>query len=190
MIPLHKKNDPTDCNNYRGIALLNSAYKVLSLILLSRIEAYASNQIGEYQAGFRRNRSTTDQIHSLRNILEKRVERDIETYILFIDFKKSYDCLVRNAIWNAMYDLGIPKKLVRMAKACTVGSSNKVRVINELSSAFTVDSGVKQGDGLSPLLFNVTLESVIKDLWKDDTLVCKLLAYADDIAMLGNSKRN
>ncbi|KAI5737941.1 hypothetical protein M8J77_000982 [Diaphorina citri] len=187
IIPLHKKNDPTDCNNYRGIALLNTAYKVLSLILLSRIEAYSKDQIGEYQAGFRKNRSTTDQIHALRNILERRTERDIDTFILFIDFKKSYDCLIRNEIWNAMHELGIPKKLIRMVKECALGSVNRVRVAGEVSSAFTVESGLKQGDGLSPLLFNITLEKVIKDLWKDEILVCKLLAYADDIAMLGNN---
>lgn len=187
IIPLHKKGDPTYCNNYRGIALLNVCYKVMSLIILSRLEAYTSNQIGEYQAGFRRNRSTVDQIHSLRCLLEKRIERDIETFILFIDFKKSYDCLLRNAVWNAMQDLGIPKKLIRMVKACTLGSVNRVRVGYELSSAFTVESGLKQGDGLSPLLFNITLEKVIQELWKDNNLICKLLAYADDIAMLGNT---
>ncbi|KAI5721217.1 hypothetical protein M8J77_017625 [Diaphorina citri] len=59
---------------------------------------------------------------------------------------------------------------------------NKVRVGGELSTAFTVESGLKQGDGLSPLLFNVTLQKVIQDIWKDDSLVCELLAYADDIA--------
>uniref|UniRef100_A0A8D8Q0R7 Craniofacial development protein 2 n=1 Tax=Cacopsylla melanoneura TaxID=428564 RepID=A0A8D8Q0R7_9HEMI len=187
IIPLHKKNDPTDCNNYRGIALLNTCYKILSLIILSRIEAHTNGKIGEYQAGFRRNRSTTDQIHTLRNILEKRVERNIDTCILFIDFRKSYDCLIRNAIWNAMHELSIPRKLVNLVKQCCMGAVNKVRVGGEMSSAFEVETGLKQGDGISPLLFNITLQKVIQDLWQDETLICKLLAFADDIAMIGNT---
>lgn len=187
IIPLHKKNDKTDCNNYRGISLLNTCYKILSLLILKRIETYTTGRIGEYQAGFRPNRSTVDQIFTLSQILEKRIERNIPTHILFIDFKKSYDCLSRNSIWNAMQEIGVPKKLIRMTKECTNNSRNKVRVMGEESESFGVESGVKQGDGLSPLLFNITLEKVIKDLWKDNRLPAKLLAYADDIALFGNN---
>ena len=68
-VPIHKKGDRMDCNNYRGISLLSTSYKILSNILLSRMTPYANEIIGEYLGGFRRNRSTVDHIFSIRQIL-------------------------------------------------------------------------------------------------------------------------
>jgi hypothetical protein len=64
IVPVHKKGDKTDCSNYRGISLLSSSYKILSNILPSRLSPYIDEVIGDHQCGFRRNRSTTDQIRS------------------------------------------------------------------------------------------------------------------------------
>jgi hypothetical protein len=61
-LPIYKKGDKTDCNNYRGISLLSTAYKILSNILLARLTPYVNEIIGDHQCGFRRNRSTMDQI--------------------------------------------------------------------------------------------------------------------------------
>jgi hypothetical protein len=74
IVPIHKKGDETDCNNYRGISLLPTTYKILSNILLSRLIPYAKEIIGNYQCGFRRNRSTTDHIFCIRQILKKKCE--------------------------------------------------------------------------------------------------------------------
>jgi len=71
IIPIHKKGDKTDCNNYRGISLLPTTYKILSNILLSRLIPYAKEIIGDHQGGFRRNRSSIDHIFCIRQILEK-----------------------------------------------------------------------------------------------------------------------
>jgi hypothetical protein len=59
---IHKKGDNTDCNNYRGISLLSTAYRILSNILLARLIPYVNEVTGDNQCGFRRNRSTTDKI--------------------------------------------------------------------------------------------------------------------------------
>jgi hypothetical protein len=72
--PIYKKGDKTDCNNYRGISLLSTIYKILSNVLLSRSTPYAEKITGEHQCGFRRNRSTTDHIFCIRQILEKKWE--------------------------------------------------------------------------------------------------------------------
>jgi len=74
IVPVHKKGDRTDCNNYRGISLLPNTYKILSIILLSRLIPYAKEIIGDHQCGFRRNRSTIDHIFCIRQILEKKWE--------------------------------------------------------------------------------------------------------------------
>jgi len=77
--PIHEKGDIMECSNYRCVSLLNAAYKILSSILLARISPFAENIIGNYQCGFRRNISTTNQIFTLRQILEKTKEFGIET---------------------------------------------------------------------------------------------------------------
>ena len=90
IVPIYKKEDKTDCNNYRGKSLLPTTYKVLSNILLSRLTPYAEEVIGDHQFGFRRNKSTTDHIFCIRQILEKKWEYN-GVHQLFIDFKKAYD---------------------------------------------------------------------------------------------------
>jgi hypothetical protein len=74
VISIHKKGDRTDCSNYRGISLLSTLYKILSNILPARLTPYAGEITGDHQCGFRRNRSLTDQIFYMRQILEKKLE--------------------------------------------------------------------------------------------------------------------
>jgi hypothetical protein len=85
------RSDKTDCNNYRGISLLSTSCEILSNILLSRLSSYVDEIIGDHQCGFRRNRSTTDQIFFIRQILEKKWEYNETVHQLFVDFKKAYD---------------------------------------------------------------------------------------------------
>jgi hypothetical protein len=72
IVPIYKKGDKTDCSNYRGISLLSATYETLSNILLSRLTPYAEEIIGVHQCGFRRNRSATDHIFSIHQIIEKK----------------------------------------------------------------------------------------------------------------------
>jgi hypothetical protein len=88
IVPIHKKGDKMDCSNYRGISLFSTSYKILSNILLSRSTPYVDEIIGDYQCGFRRNRSTTDQMSCIHQILEKKWDYNGTVHQLFIDFKK------------------------------------------------------------------------------------------------------
>ena len=118
IVPIQKKGDKTDCNNYRGISLFTTTYKILSNFLLSRLIPYAEEIIGDHQCGFRRNRSTTDHIFCIRQILEKIWEHNEAVHQLFIDLKKAYDSVRREALYNILIEFGIPKKLVRLIKMC------------------------------------------------------------------------
>jgi len=81
IVPIHKKGDKTDCNNYRDISLLPTTYRILSNILLSRLMPYAKEIIGDHQCGFRRYRSTTDHIFCIRQVLEKKKENTMKKFI-------------------------------------------------------------------------------------------------------------
>jgi hypothetical protein len=79
---------------------------------------YAEEIIGDHQCGFRRNRLTTDRIFCIRQILEKKWEYNEVVNQLFINFKKAYDSVRMEALYNILIEFGIPKKLVRLIKMC------------------------------------------------------------------------
>jgi len=133
IVHILKKGDKTDCNYYRGISLLPTTYKILSNILLSRLIPHAEEVTGDHQYGFRRNRSTTDHIFCIRQILEKKWEYNEAVHQLFIDFKKAYDSVRREVLYNILIEYGIPKKLVRLLKMCLTETNSRVRVGKNLS---------------------------------------------------------
>jgi hypothetical protein len=102
VVPTHNKGDKTDCSNYRGNSLLSNSYKILSSILLSRLTPYADEIIGDHQYGFRCNRTMTDQIFYIRQILEKRWEYNGTVHQMFIDFKKAYDSVRREVLYKIL----------------------------------------------------------------------------------------
>jgi hypothetical protein len=112
----------TSINLYRRKGVLSTSYKILSKILLSRLVPYID------ECAFRRNRSTTDQIFCIRRILEKKWEYNETVHLLFIDFKKAYDSVRREVLYNILIEFGVPMKLVRLIKMCLNETYNKVRI--------------------------------------------------------------
>jgi hypothetical protein len=96
-------------------------------ILLSRVIPYADEIIGDHQCGFRRNLSTTYQTY-IRQILEKKWEYNGTVHQLFIDFKKAYDSVRREALYNILIEFGIPRKLVGLIKMCLNETYSRVRI--------------------------------------------------------------
>ena len=109
---------PSNCSNYQGISLLLTSFKILSNIILRSLTQYVDEIIGDHQCGFRRNRSTIDQIFCIRQILEKKWDYDGTVRQLFIDFKKAHDSVKREVLCNILTEFGIPKKFVRLIKMC------------------------------------------------------------------------
>ena len=193
IIPIFKKGDKTDCNNYRGISLLSTSHKILSNIILNRLLPYSDDIIGDYQCGFKRNRSTSDQMFAVRQLIEKNWEYNKPFHQLFVDFIKAYDSIIKTKMYQILITMGIPKKLVKMIQVCIHDNKGRVRVTNELSNPFEIREGLKQGDALSPLLFNLVLEYVIRYVQESKTGVTlngttQVLAYADDLDILGDNE--
>jgi len=77
--------------------------------------------------------------------------------MLFIDFKKAYDSVRREALYNILVEFGIPKKLVRLIKMCLTETYSRVGVGKNLSEMFPIRNGLKQGDALLPLLWSMPI---------------------------------
>lgn len=131
MCLVFKKGNTAKVENYRGISLLDTSYKVLSLAVLKRLEGYAVDIIGEYQCGFTRGKSTTDHIFTIRQIMEKYYEHDKDLYMIFVDFKQAYDGVNRQQLWTALRNFGIPEKLVKMIEICNSNTYCKIRYQNK-----------------------------------------------------------
>jgi hypothetical protein len=89
IVPIYRKGDKADCNNYQGISLLSTAYKILSNILLARLTPYVNEIIGSHQYGFHRNRSNTDKIFYIQQILEKKLEYNGAVHQLLLTSRKT-----------------------------------------------------------------------------------------------------
>jgi sorting nexin-29 len=128
-----KKRDKLTCSNYRGISLLPTSYKILIRMLKKRLESYIEKIIGEYQSGFRPNRSTVNHLFTLRQITEKCWEYNIDIYLCFIDFKQAYDTIIRKKLRMIMSTFGIPTKLSRIINLTMTETINQVKIQNQLT---------------------------------------------------------
>jgi len=126
IVPIHKRGDRDTrrCENYRGIALGNAAFKILSNIILGKIKPYIENVMGDYQNGFRHGRSVIDNIFSLKIINEELWEYNESVQYLFIAFQKAH----RATLWECMKEFKLPTKLINMCKTCAQRTRSAVRI--------------------------------------------------------------
>jgi hypothetical protein len=101
---------------------------MLSNSLLSRLTKRANEINEERQCRFQQNKSTTDQIFYIRQVLERKWEYNGTVHQLFIDFKKAYDSVRREALYNILIEFEIPRKLVGLIKTCLNETYSRVRI--------------------------------------------------------------
>lgn len=193
--PIHKKGSKTDPGNYRGISLLDCTYKILSKIIYNRVRDQLEKELGEYQAGFRPGRSCPEQILNLKLIIDYYKSRNKQLVISFIDFQKAYDSIHRESLKKILKNLGLHPKLIKMIGLTLENTTSKVKFRGAISDAFEIKTGLRQGDGLSPILFNCALEYLMREWKKINPELIKVgtkikvncLGFADDLALLANS---
>ncbi len=110
LIKIPKKGNLSSCSNYRGISLLSIPGKVFKRILLERMKDVVDPHLSDQQAGFRKHRSCTDQIATLRIILEQSLEWNSSLYVNFIDFEKAFDSVDRASLWRLLRHYGVRRK--------------------------------------------------------------------------------
>lgn len=142
IIPLHKKGDKKILDNYRGNSLLNLGYKILSKILLKRVEEQLGPTIGEYQCGFRKGRNCAEQILGIKRIIEHRHRKGKKTIMTFVDFKKAYDSVDRSTLLAVLEDRGLDATTQAIIKETLSDTTARVRHRITLSDSFEIKTGV------------------------------------------------
>jgi len=140
--------------------------KVLAKVLYRRIEEKVEPQLHEAQCGFRKGRGCVDQIFNLRECMSASRQKGKPLYVCFIDLRKAYDSVNRELLWQAMKTYGISGKIVRIVSSLYENTRAKVRVNGVLSECLLLKTGVKQGCVLSPLLFNIFIDWVVRRVLK------------------------
>ena len=166
LVKFPKKGDMQDCNNYRGITLLSVPGKVLNRVILDRLKTGVDAKLSDHQAGFRKDRSCTDQIATLRIIVEQSMEWDSSLYINFVDYEKAFDSLDRDTLWKLLQHYGIPNKLISLIRNSYEDMACRVIHAGQLTDSFMVKTGVRQGCLLSPFLFLLAIDWIMKKTTK------------------------
>ena len=154
-------------------------------------------KLRDQQAGFRKNRSCTDQIATLRIIVEQSLEWNSSAYINFVDYEKAFESVYRATLWKLMRHYGIPEKLVKLVCTSYEGTSCQVCHEGQLSNKFNIMTGVRQGCLLSPFLFNLAIDWIMRETTtgRKDGLQWTLgqqlddLDFADDIALISHTQQ-
>nr|KAG5692145.1 hypothetical protein BaRGS_020693 [Batillaria attramentaria] len=145
LIKLPKKGDLSSCSNYRGITLLSIPGKVFNQVLLNRVKDAVDPHLRDQQAGFRKDRSCTDQIATLRIILEQSLEWNSPLYVNFIDYEKAFDSVDRQSLWKLLRHYGVPEQITNIIKNSYEGMTCRVVHGSKTTDAFQVQTGVRQG---------------------------------------------
>ena len=169
IVALYKnKGAKADCGNYRGISLLSNAGKILARILLNRLtENISEDNLPEAQCGIRPGRSTIDMVFTVRQIQEKCSEQQMDLYAVFIDLRKAFDTVNREALWSVLLKLGCPRKFTTLIRLFHDNMTGQVLSNGEHSNTFAISNGVKQGCVLAPVLFNLFFTQVLLHAVKD-----------------------
>ena len=145
-----------------------------------------NQELPDVQAGFRKGRGTRDQIANIRRITE--IAREFQKNICFIDYAKAFDCVDNNKLWKILQEIGTPDHLTCLLRNLYAGQEATVRTGHGTTDWFQIGKGVRQGHILSPCLFNLYAEYIMRNSGLDESQAgikiagrnINNLRYADD----------
>ena len=134
-IPISKKGNAKECSNYRTVALISHASKVMLKILQARLQQHVNRELPDVQAGFRKVRGTRDQIATFAGSWKKQ-ESSIKTSISVIDYAKAFACVDHNKLRKILHEMGIPDHLSCLLRNLYAGQEATVRTGHEKTDCF------------------------------------------------------
>lgn len=209
LVPLPKKGNLEDPNNWRGISLMPHITKLFDLIIMLRLRNVMEPLLLPHQNGFRPNRGTVQHIMAFRSVVEHSKNTKNPLHGMFVDFSKAFDSVYWDAIDTVLSLWGVPDVLTKGIFKVMYGHEVRIRVEDSLSEPIPVEKGVLQGDTLAPYLFIIVVDALLRELPQvgytihktikngerscarfahlyNNTMI-SFLAYADDICFFASS---
>ena len=197
--PIHREGPKDDPDNYRGICIGGALSKVLSTMMNNRLTDYskANSLIDKSQIGFLTMNRTADHLLSLKSMVNKYVNDEKgRLYVCFIDFRKAFDTVWHQGLFQKLEAAGINGNFINTLKDMYQKTECAVKLESRTTQFFKCEKGVRQGDPLSPLLFNIYLNGIFERLRANEcdpvtfngTDEINALAYADDIVLISRTR--
>ena len=173
-------------------------YQIVPKILQARLQQYVNLELPDVQAGFRKGRGTRDQIANIWWIIKKASEFQKNICFCFIDYAKGFDCVDHNKLGKILKEMGIPDHFTCLLRNLYADQEAIVWIGHETTDWFQIGKGVHQGCILSPCLFNLNAEYIMRNAGLEEAQAgikiarrnINNLRYADDTTLWKKVKRN
>ena len=199
---LYKKDDPSAPENYRPNSLLPILYKLFTRLICSRIGDWLDGAQTADQAGFRSRFACFDHLHTIVLLIEAMSEFQLPLWICAIDFKKAFDTVEHHHLWESLHQQNVPNVYTRLLARLYVNQTANI-ITDKVSKPFRIGRGTKQGDPISPKLFNAVLERAFgraQERWRDENYGVRMtggqaeritnLRFADDVLLIATSREH
>ena len=167
-ILITKKGNAKESSNYHTSALISHTSKEMLKLLQARLQQYMKCELPDVQADFRKGRGTRDHIANIRSIIEKAREFQKNIYFCFIDSAKAFDYVDHKKLWKILKEMGIPDHLTCLLRNLYAGQEATVRIGHGTTDWFQIGKGVCQGCILSPCLFKLNVEYIMRNAGLDE----------------------
>ena len=184
ILPILKDGkDPALPSSYRPISLTDCLGKLLERVIAERLSAYMEENhlFNECQAGFRKERSTTDQVVKLVQLATDRMQNtdgEVATLVTFFDFERAYDKVWREGLISKMIKLNVPYNFIKYTRLFLSARKTMVEINGVRSKEFVLNEGLPQGSAISPLMFLLFINDITEYLPKN----ASPSLFADDTA--------
>ncbi|GFU52103.1 retrovirus-related Pol polyprotein from type-1 retrotransposable element R2 [Nephila pilipes] len=194
VVLIPKPGDPLDISNWRPVSLLNTGGKVFSSVLAARISSWANinSRLSPFQKGFRENDGCSEHNFILEQAITGAKRLHLDLSMAWLDLENAFGSVPHRFILEALGHAGVPSSTVAIISAIYTGSTSTIRTSAGWTGPIPMRAGVRQGCPLSAILFNLSLEQILRTgisapgfrLFGQEV---KCLAYADDLLLLGQS---
>ena len=197
-----KKGCPELPKNYRPIAMIPVLSRLFSILLYTRIQGLVDQRMAEEQFGFRKGRGCADAVHVLRTVVEKSAEWGLPLWMAALDVEKAFDRVHHADLFRTMLECGVSARVVLTLRNFYAWLNARVHLLPGTESRdFQFQRGVRPGDPLSTLLFNLVIRDVLEEVevlwkrrgygsevgnaWRQNRLTH--VVFADDVTLIANS---
>jgi ribonuclease HI/exonuclease III len=204
-ILLYKKDDATEAKNYRPIALANTLYKLWTRVVTLAAASHAEKHsiVSSCQEGFRKHRNTTRQLQNYLHVIEDAALTNQDLFVTYIDLSNAFNTVEHDRLLWVMYDMGLPCDLIDVVHNLYSDASTTISTPYGQTQPVPLNRGTIQGDTLSPFLFLLYIEPLLRWLHSgghgyrygclqnqgdNARMNCPALAYADDLVVMANTK--
>ena len=192
MINIPKMEGTLKCEQHRTISIINHITKIIFKVITERIRSRIRPEMAEEQFGFVANSGPTNAIFTLNRIIENAIQVQKNVYLCFVDYEKAVDKVRHNELMNILRQIGVDGEDLRLIKNIYEMQGVALQLGGELTDWIDIKRGVRQGCVMSPDLFNIYAEFIMRNIEEEGIRVggknMNNIRYADDTVLLADSE--